>query len=140
MKYYEILIAALMVLLLAALALDGCAYDAAADEVGPVPESTATRTGDPPPSPECVPLASDALVIAPCIDEGATGVEWATATGGFIAGASWKDLAHVRAVAVYCEYASVAVFPYRRMQTPAQLSDGQLRARCDGAHFVHFFP
>ena len=51
MKYYEILTTAVLVLFLAALMLDGCAYDAAAAEVGPEPSPTLELAADTDPYP-----------------------------------------------------------------------------------------
>jgi hypothetical protein len=144
-KYYPALVGAIAIAAIVLLSLDGCAVPVdvipepevqiAATTTGPEPEPP----GDPEPDPECVPAAGDLLVIAACIDEGETSTEWAAATGGFIADAAWEELVGTHAVAVFCEYASVAVAPYRREQVLAVLDDGLLQAPCGGAHFVHFF-
>jgi hypothetical protein len=138
MKLYEILVSVLLLLFLAALSLDGC--NARAAETPVETSQPPELPGDPPPSPECLPYVGSDLVIAPCIDENEGSTEWATTVDGFIGLAAWEDLITVQAIAVYCDYASPVVVPYRRVQVPAWLSDGQVSARCDGASFVHFFP
>jgi hypothetical protein len=143
MKYYPILCAALgaAVLILLASRWGTCERV----DIGSAAHASTTPTeppellGDPPPHPECVPVANETLVIAPCIDDDTTSAEWAITSDGFVANATWEELAGMHAVAVFCEYASVYLSPYRREQTLVSLEDGLVRAPCNGAHFVHFF-
>jgi hypothetical protein len=142
MKYYPAIAAALgfFILVLLGLRWEVCEVDlGAAAHAATTPTEPWELPGDPSTHLDCVPMADDALVIAPCVDEGRTSTEWASTSDGFVAHATWEDLAGVQAVAVYCEYASVAVGPYRREQVLAVLSDGRVEAPCDGAHFIHFF-